>query len=212
MWVSFAPASAAQKGTATSGFQYGLEVAIVCDQGGALYALSNKMPPFGQVRRRPPPARRPQPGVAGLSAPARRRRRRAAARRRRSPRRSPRRSAGRPLRRLRPPHRLTRRSPAPPQPTTFAEIGKGVITDPVTKTVFSLRDGKPQGKWCPSPPGIGPILFNLITSPTSIPTFPVRKQGGSLQALVNVNAKAQFESNYWRGVLDAQGKVDGGYY
>ena len=84
--------------------------------------------------------------------------------------------------------------------------------NPVTKTVFSLRDGKPQGKWCPSPPGIGPILFDLITSPTSIPTFPVRKQGGSLQALVNVNAKAQFESNYWRGVLDAQGKVDGGYY
>ena len=40
----------------------------------------------------------------------------------------------------------------------------------------------------------------------------LRKQGGSLQALVNVNAKAQFESNYWRGVLDAQGKVDGGYY
>ena len=40
----------------------------------------------------------------------------------------------------------------------------------------------------------------------------MRKQGGSLQALVNVNAKAQFESNYWRGVLDAQGKVDGGYY
>ena len=27
-----------------------------------------------------------------------------------------------------------------------------------------------------------------------------------------VNLKAQFESNYWRGVLDAQGKVDGGYY
>ena len=157
----------------------------------------------------PPAARSP-------ASPASRRLRAAAAaaraRRRRSPRRSPRRSAGRPLRRLRPPHRLTRRSPAPPQPTTFAEIGKGVITDPVTKTVFSLRDGKPQGKWCPSPPGIGPILFNLITSPTSIPTFPVRKQGGSLQALVNVNAKAQFESNYWRGVLDAQGKVDGGYY
>ena len=159
---------------------------------------------------RPPAARSPASPPLGACAPppaARRRRSR-----RRSPRRSPRRSAGRPLRRLRPPHRLTRRSPAPPQPTTFAEIGKGVITDPVTKTVFSLRDGKPQGKWCPSPPGIGPILFNLITSPTSIPTFPVRKQGGSLQALVNVNAKAQFESNYWRGVLDAQGKVDGGYY
>ena len=162
----------------------------------------------GAAPARPPPAA----GVAGLSAPARRRRRRAAAPRRCSP--PAARAAARPPLRphLRPPHRLTPPLPAPPQPTTFAEIGKGVITDPVTKTVFSLRDGKPQGKWCPSPPGIGPILFNLITSPTSIPTFPVRKQGGSLQALVNVNAKAQFESNYWRGVLDAQGKVDGGYY
>jgi hypothetical protein len=41
---------------------------------------------------------------------------------------------------------------------------------------------------------------------------PVRKQGGSVQVQINVNAKAQFESKYWRGVLDAQGKVDGGYY
>ena len=40
----------------------------------------------------------------------------------------------------------------------------------------------------------------------------VRKQGGKVQALINVNAKAQFEQNYWRGVLDSQGKVDGGYY
>ena len=26
------------------------------------------------------------------------------------------------------------------------------------------------------------------------------------------NAKQRFESNYWRGILDAQGKTDGGYY
>merc|ERR1711892_1039731 len=50
------------------------------------------------------------------------------------------------------------------------------------------------------------------TSPSDIPVFPVRKQGGSVQVQINVNAKAQFESKYWRGVLDAQGKVDGGYY
>ena len=35
---------------------------------------------------------------------------------------------------------------------------------------------------------------------------------GVVQVLINVNAKAQFESNYWRGILDSQGKVDGGYY
>ena len=40
----------------------------------------------------------------------------------------------------------------------------------------------------------------------------VRKQGSKVQALINVNAKAQFEQNYWRGILDSQGKVDGGYY
>ena len=42
--------------------------------------------------------------------------------------------------------------------------------------------------------------------------YKCRKQGGKVQALVNVNAKQQFESKYWRGILDAQGKVDGGYY
>jgi len=40
----------------------------------------------------------------------------------------------------------------------------------------------------------------------------LRKQGGYVQALINVNAKAQFEQKYWRGILDSQGKVDGGYY
>ena len=145
VWVSWIPASEAKAGTINSGFRYGQEIAIVCDPKGGLYALSNKLPPFGY-------------------------------------------------------------------PTSFATVGKGFILDPVTQSAFKLTTGEPVGPWCPSPPGIGPILFNLITSPTSIPTFPVRKQGGSLQALVNVNAKAQFESNYWRGVLDAQGKVDGGYY
>ena len=40
----------------------------------------------------------------------------------------------------------------------------------------------------------------------------VRAKGGKVEALINVNAKAQFEQKYWRGVLDSQGKVDGGYY
>jgi hypothetical protein len=45
-----------------------------------------------------------------------------------------------------------------------------------------------------------------------VPVFPVRKQGNSIQVQINVNAKAQFEENYWRGILDAQGKQDGAYY
>ena len=32
------------------------------------------------------------------------------------------------------------------------------------------------------------------------------------QALLDVNAKKRFDAGYWRGILDAQGKVDGGYY
>ena len=39
-----------------------------------------------------------------------------------------------------------------------------------------------------------------------------RKSGNAIQVKVNVNAKAQFEEGYWRGILDAQGKTDGGYY
>jgi len=34
---------------------------------------------------------------------------------------------------------------------------------------------------------------------------------GEVQVLLDVNAKKRFDSNYWRGILDAQGKVDGGY-
>jgi nitrite reductase/ring-hydroxylating ferredoxin subunit len=96
------------------------------------------------------------------------------------------------------------------QPVTFCRVGKAIIEDPVTKTVFDLKTGKPVGSWCPSP--LGKLLYSRISSPTDLITFPVRKSGGAIQVLVNVNAKAQFESKYWRGVLDAQGKVDGGYY
>jgi len=43
--------------------------------------------------------------------------------------------------------------------------------------------------------------------------YPVRKSlGGNIEVLINVNAQAQFEQSYWRGILDSQGKVDGGYY
>ena len=31
-------------------------------------------------------------------------------------------------------------------------------------------------------------------------------------AFADVNAKANFEANYWSGMLDAQGKADGKYY
>jgi len=96
------------------------------------------------------------------------------------------------------------------QPATFAEIeGKGVIVEPVSGTRFNLKTGKPVGKWCPSLVG---TIIKLLVSETDVPVFPVRKSGNAIQVLINVNAKAQFEASYWRGILDSQGKVDGGYY
>ena len=40
----------------------------------------------------------------------------------------------------------------------------------------------------------------------------VKKTAKAIQVEVDVNYKAAYESNYWRGILDAQGKTDGGYY
>merc|ERR1719460_2065177 len=145
VWVSYADAKDAKPGQITSGFQYGLEIAIVTDKSGASYACSNKLPPTGQ-------------------------------------------------------------------PATFCELGDtpGTIKEPITGTTFSLKTGKIIGKWCPS--ALGNLIIGRLLPPQNLDVFPCRKGAGSVQALVNVNAKAQFEQGYWRGILDSQGKVDGGYY
>jgi len=143
VWVPWLEAGDCKPGTINSGFRYGQEIAIVCDTGGALYALSNKMPPTGQ-------------------------------------------------------------------PVTFSTFGeKGTVVEPISQTAYQLKTGKPTGQWCPSPVG---RLYSLLFSPSDIPVFPVRKRGNAIEVQVNVNAKLQFESKYWRGILDSQGKVDGGYY
>ena len=50
VWVSFAKTTDIKPGDVISGFQYGQEIAIACTKNGGLYALSNKLPPTGQVR------------------------------------------------------------------------------------------------------------------------------------------------------------------
>merc|ERR1719247_2045764 len=97
------------------------------------------------------------------------------------------------------------------QPATFCELGDkpGTIKEPITGTTYSLKTGKPE-VWCPS--ALGRLVIGRLLGPQNLDVFPCRKGAGSVQALVNVNAKAQFEQNYWRGILDSQGKVDGGYY
>lgn len=42
--------------------------------------------------------------------------------------------------------------------------------------------------------------------------FPVRQRGANIEVFVDVNARARYDSGFWKGILDAQGKADGGYY
>jgi nitrite reductase/ring-hydroxylating ferredoxin subunit len=105
---------------------------------------------------------------------------------------------------------ISNKLPPTGQPATFATLeGKGLMKEPVTGTLFNMKTGKPVGEWCPSLVG---KLFRLLVGPQEVPVYPVRKSGNNIEVQINVNAKAQFEANYWRGVLDSQGKVDGGYY
>jgi nitrite reductase/ring-hydroxylating ferredoxin subunit len=105
---------------------------------------------------------------------------------------------------------LANKLPPTGQPATFGEIqGKGILKEPITGTLFNMKTGKPAGEWCPTLVG---KLFRLLVGPSDVPTYPCRKSGNNIEVQINVNAKAQFEANYWRGVLDSQGKVDGGYY
>jgi nitrite reductase/ring-hydroxylating ferredoxin subunit len=105
---------------------------------------------------------------------------------------------------------MSNKMPPTSQPATFGELeGNGIIREPVSQTKFDMKTGKPVGPWCPGPVG---KIIGFLVGPTNMFVYPVRKSGNKVQALINVNAKAQFEASYWRGVLDAQGKVDGGYY
>ena len=72
-----------------------------------------------------------------------------------------------------------------------------------------MKTGEVSGAWCPS--GIGKLIGGAF-SPIGVPTYPVKKSGKNIEVQVDVNAKLNFEANYWTGALDAQGKADGKYY
>merc|ERR1711976_232327 len=67
--------------------------------------------------------------------------------------------------------------------------------------------------WCVSPPIIGP-LTGLVIEKKNLAVFDARTSffGGEIEVLVDTNAKKAYEADYWKGVLDAQGKNDGPYY
>lgn len=95
------------------------------------------------------------------------------------------------------------------QPLSFGKVNDdGTIQDPVLGTKFSLKSGDVVD-WCPS--GIGKIIGGAFT-PIGVPTYPVRSRGANLEVQVDVNAKLNYEANYWTGLLDAQGKSNGKYY
>merc|ERR1712241_980089 len=95
------------------------------------------------------------------------------------------------------------------QPLSFGKVDDdGTISDPVLGTKFSLRTGEVVS-WCPT--GLGKLIGGLF-DPVGVPTYPVKAKGKTVEVQVDVNYKANFEADYWSGILDAQGKASGKYY
>jgi len=88
------------------------------------------------------------------------------------------------------------------------------IIEPQYGTVFDCLTGLPVGDWCPSPPVVGQLIGAFMGGPQAVATFEVREafMSGAIEVQVDVNAKKAYEADYWKGLLDAQGKVDGTYY
>mmetsp|Transcript_16262 Transcript_16262/g.20791 ORF Transcript_16262/g.20791 Transcript_16262/m.20791 type:complete len:197 (+) Transcript_16262:119-709(+) len=97
-------------------------------------------------------------------------------------------------------------------PMDQGSLGDGTIICPLHKSAFSLETGELAGDWCPFPPLLGPLVLGKLEPPKNLAVVPVRAKGNSIEVLINRNLKAQFESKYWSGLLDAQGKATGDYY
>ncbi|CAJ1331844.1 unnamed protein product [Effrenium voratum] len=95
-----------------------------------------------------------------------------------------------------------------------ADVIGDVIVCPLHGSSFQVSNGQ-LIDWCVSPPIIGP-LTGLIVEKKNLLVFECRQGGflgsGEVEVLVDTNAKKAYEANYWKGLLDAQGKDDGTYY
>ncbi len=96
-------------------------------------------------------------------------------------------------------------------PLVDGTVADGVLTCAQHKSSWDLTSGALAGEWCPYPPLVGPLLGKL-QGPRDLAVYPVRQNGGDIEALLNVDAKNDFESDYWAGLLDAKGKATGDYY
>merc|ERR1712187_691493 len=93
-----------------------------------------------------------------------------------------------------------------------ADVIGDVIVCPLHGSSWNVFSGE-LIDWCPTPPIIGP-LTGLIVEKKNLAIFEVRSSffGGDIEVLVDTNARKAYEADYWKGVLDAQGKDDGTYY
>jgi len=93
-----------------------------------------------------------------------------------------------------------------------ADVIGDIIVCPLHGSSFSTKTGE-LVDWCPSPPIIGP-LTGLVIEQKNLPIIQARTTffGDDIEVLVDVNAKRAYEADYWKGILDAQGKNDGTYY
>merc|ERR1712072_702929 len=87
-------------------------------------------------------------------------------------------------------------------------MGVAVDTD---GSVYALGNKSPV---LGTPMAAGRVAGGEIKDPLTGTSFSVKsgQGGGPVQLEVDVNAKTNFESGYWKGILDAQGKTDGGYF
>jgi nitrite reductase/ring-hydroxylating ferredoxin subunit len=80
-------------------------------------------------------------------------------------------------------------------PLTDGSIGDGVLTCTQHKSSWDLSTGELSGDWCPFPPLIGPLLGKL-QGPQPLAVYPVRENAGNIEALLDVDARKDFESDY----------------
>merc|ERR1712187_779559 len=93
-----------------------------------------------------------------------------------------------------------------------ADVIGDVIVCPLHGSSWKFTTGE-LIDWCPSPPIIGPLTGAVIEK-KQIAIFEIRTSffGGDVEVQVDTNAKKAYEADYWKGVLDAQGKNDGTFY
>lgn len=95
-------------------------------------------------------------------------------------------------------------------PMNDGEVADGVLVCAQHKSSFDLTTGAVK-EWCTFPPLVGPLLGKLST-PCDLPVYAVRENAGTIEALLDVEAREDYEKDYWKGILDAKGKASGEYY